>query len=329
MTIVDTHAHLTPERYKRAIAERGEWYGYDGRAGELHNPGFVIALDERLAEMDRLGVDVQLLSAPAGFYGYARPLDEALTVCRECNDEIAEVLRDHPGRFKGLAIVPMQDVPAAIAELERATRELGLVGLMISDHVLGKTYDEPDFLPFWEACERLGSIVFFHQGFDQSFRIGKYHLDNAVGNLTQRAFLFGILAYGGVLDRFPKLKLLLAHAGGFAAFAAQRMDKAWGAFPEDACSRHGWATTPAHEPPMQRPPSAYLDRFYYDCCTFSPQTLRFLIDVVGIDRVVLGTDYPAPMVLTNAVEWVRSLDVLTGGEKEAILSGNVVSLLAA
>jgi aminocarboxymuconate-semialdehyde decarboxylase len=220
----------------------------------------------------------------------------------------------------------MQDVDTAIGELRRI-RGAGLRGAMISDHVLDTSYDDPEYEPFWQACEELDALIFFHQGFDQRFRVGRYHLDNAIGNLTERALTFGTLVAGGVLDRHPRLKLLLAHAGGFAPLAAQRMDKAYGFFAEDSQPLVDWRTTPNLEPPTMRPPSDYLGSFWYDCCTFSEASLRFLIDSVGADRIVYGTDHPAPMVLTNGVRWIRGLASLTEEEKEAILVGNAGALL--
>ena len=230
------HAHVTPERYKKAIRERGEWHGLDAVAGELGLGGFDKMLDQRLAEMDSLGVDMQLVTPTVGFYQYGNELDVTRRIARECNDEIAEMVAAHPARFSGLATLPMQDPPSAIAEMERAMTHLGLKGVIISDHVAGRTYDEPDFLPFFTAAEELGAIVFFHQGGDTvvSHRISRYKLGNAVGNLTERALVFATLVFGGVLDRCPELKPYLAHGGGFTSFGVARMDKVAGALEPDS-----------------------------------------------------------------------------------------------
>jgi len=329
MPVIDMHAHLTPERYKEAIRSRGEWYGLDEAVGELGHGGFSKSLPERLAEMDALGMDMQLLTPTVGFYQYDNELEVTKRIHRECNDEVAETIEKHPTRFDGLATVPMQDPASAIAEMQRAMGELGLKGVILSDHVAGRTYDEPDFLPFFAAAEELGAILFFHQGRDTCVneRIQRYKLPNAVGNLTERALVYATLVFGGVIDRFPDLKPLLAHGGGYTAYGVARMDKVAGALEGDT----GTGMMPpfgAHDGFSQKlPPSDYLDRFSYDCCTYSGPVLRFLIDTVGIDRVVLGTDYPAPMVLHDAVNWVRELPELTSAEKEAVLVGNPMSLL--
>jgi aminocarboxymuconate-semialdehyde decarboxylase len=329
MPVIDMHAHLTPERYKEAIKTKGEWYGLDARPGELHHGGFAKPLAERLAEMDALGMDMQVLTPTIGFYQYDNDLEVTRAIHRECNDAIAETVQQHPSRFAGMATVPMQDPPSAIAEMERAMGDLRLKGVMINDHVVGRTYDDPAFLPFFAAAEELGAIVFFHQGRDTcvEYRNQRFKLPNAVGNLTERALVYATLVFGGIIDRFPDLKPLLGHGGGYTAYGAPRMDKVAGAFEGDA--EEGMA------PPFgagdgfsqKLPPSEYLDRFYYDCCTYSGPVLRFLIDAVGIDSVVLGTDYPAPMVLRDAVNWVRGLPELSDDEKDAVLSRNPGNLI--
>jgi aminocarboxymuconate-semialdehyde decarboxylase len=239
------------------------------------------------------------------------------------------MVRDHPTRFSGLATLPMQDPTSAIAELERSVNELGLEGAIVNDHVAGKTYDQPEFLPFFEAAQELGALLFFHQGGDTcvSHRTKLYKLGNAVGNLTERALVFATLVFGGVLDRFPDLRLLLAHAGGYTPYGVPRMDKVAGAMPGDFDGQMRPPFPGDDGFSQELAPSAYLGRFYYDCCTYSGPVLRFLIDTVGIDRVVLGTDYPAPMVLHDPVNWINGLPELTASEKQAIISTNPMTLL--
>ncbi len=340
--VVDLHAHITPQRFQAAIKATGEWHGLTSSTGELQVPGFRRTLDERLADMDALGVDVQVVSPNGGFYQYDNDPATTAIIARECNDEIAEMCVNHPDRFAGLGTLPMQDVPAAITELTRAMG-MGFKGAMVNDHVNGRTWDEPEFLPFWETAERLGAVIFFHQADDTvvTGRIDRYHLDNSVGNLTERALTFGAIVGGGVIDRFPDLKILLGHAGGYTAFGIARMDKAWEASRElvdegvDPAVALGGAFGAEEARVVEsgdigagaRPPSAYLRNFYYDSCTYTEASLRFLIDIVGSDRVVLGTDYPAPMILKDAVNWINGLASLTADEKESILSRNPARLV--
>jgi aminocarboxymuconate-semialdehyde decarboxylase len=329
MPVIDMHAHLTPERYKEAIASGGYWYGLDARAGELHHGSFAGSITDRLAEMDRDGIDMQLVTPTIGFYQYDNALDVTKLIHSEVNQEIHDVVTEHPDRFMGLGMVPMQDTPSAIAEMERIVGDLGFKGVILNDHVAGTTYDHPRFLPFFEAAQDAGALLFFHQGGETitTQRNPRYKLPNAVGNLTERTLLFATLIFGGVLDRFPDLELLLAHGGGYAPYGVARMDKVAGALPGDFDGTMSPPFGPDDGFNHDKPPSEYLDRFFYDCCTYSGPVLRFLVDTVGIDRVVLGTDYPAPMFLNDPVNWVRGLPELSEIEKQAILVGNSNRLL--
>ncbi len=230
----------------------------------------------------------------------------------------------NPDRFSALASVPMQDVPAAIAEMERAMGELGFKGVTIGDHIAGKMLDEPEFRPFWRSVEELGAVVFFHQCSSTvvEARTARYGLPNTIGNLADRAITFGTLVFGGVMDEFPDLKICLGHAGGYVAYGIARMDKGWRAGALDDMPEFEDARTV-----LANAPSDYLGRFYYDSCTYTEETLRFLLDAVGSSQVVLGTDYPAPMILDDAVNWINSLPSLTADEKDAILSKNPARLL--
>ena len=329
MNVIDMHAHLTPERYKQAIREDGNWFGLDESAGELRNGRFAQSLDERLTDMDRDGVDVQVITPTIGFYQYENAIDVTRSIHRECNQEIHEVVSTHPDRFLGLGMVPMQDTRIAIAEMEHLVTDLGLKGVILNDHVAGVTYDDPRFLPFFAAAEDLEALLFFHQGGQTvtTKRNPRYKLPNAVGNLTERTLLYATLVFGGVLDKFADLKLLLAHGGGYVPYGVARMDKVAGALPGDFDGEMRPPFGPNDGFAHLMPPSEYLGRFFYDCCTYSGPVLRFLIDTVGIDRVVLGTDYPAPMFLHDPVNWVRGLPELGESEKEAILAGNPNALL--
>jgi aminocarboxymuconate-semialdehyde decarboxylase len=328
MPTIDVHAHVAPERFKAAIQAKGEWYGLPPTAGELHFPGQRMTPEERIADMTAIGVDMQLISPLPHFYQYANELKTTQAIARECNDDIADTVARFPDHFAGLGTLPMQDISAAVAELERIMTDLSFKGVIIGDHVNGHTYDEPEFLPFFKAAEGLGAILFFHQG-DRTIvmpRINRYHLYNAIGNPTERTITYACLVYGGVIDKCPDLKPVLAHAGGHTAFAAQRMDKTAGVFEDGPIDPRGYASQLDEDQEnayrIPKAPSSYLGAFYYDCCLFSGAALRFLIDQVGIERVVLGSDYPTPMVLKNPVTWINGLDCLTAEEKIAILSRN-------
>jgi aminocarboxymuconate-semialdehyde decarboxylase len=235
---------------------------------------------------------------------------------RECNDEVHQMTVDYPDHFKGCAQIPMQDVKAAIAELDRAVNQLGLVGAMIDDKVNGRTYDDPEFMPLWKAAEQMGALMFIHQGGGTLVRqrSSRYHLPNTIGNLVDRAVTFASFVFGGVMDQCLDLKVCLAHGGGYTCFGIGRMDR-------------GWQVRSEARVHIDKPPSAYLRKFYYDCLTHSEPALRMLLDAVGADRVVLGTDWPADMRIDWPVAWVLGLKSLTQEEKEKILWKNLEKLL--
>lgn len=316
MPVIDVHAHLTPHCFQRGIAERGEWHGMGPEYGELDNPPNRWGTEQRLEAMDALGIDVQVVSATDCFYQYDQDPELTARIAAEINDEIAGMVRDHPARFMGLGTVPMQDSGRAVAEMRRGVEELGLVGFMIDDHVNGVTYDDDRFDDIWSCAEELGAFLLVHQYAQTvvALRTEKYFLLNSIGNLVDRTITFGSFVYGGVMDRHPALKVCLAHAGGYVPFALDRLDK-------------GWEMWPELRGRSEDRPSAYAGRFYYDCVTFRPRNLRFLIDAVGIDRVVFGTDWPAPMQVPDPVRWIDSVQGLGASEREALLRVNAARMI--
>jgi aminocarboxymuconate-semialdehyde decarboxylase len=326
MKVIDVHNHVNPRPFLTAVKEGRSWYGFTAKDGELENPRNLWTLEERIVDMDRLGVGMQALTVYGDFNKYDRDVELTKKVVRACNDEISAIVDEHPDRFVGLGILPMQDVKASVDELERLITDLGLKGATIKDHINGVNLDDPRFYPFWEAAERLGAVVEFHQGNTiVTQRIPRYFLENTVGNLVERTLTFGALVQGGIIDRFPRLKICLLHGGGYVAFGIARMDKGWEAVKLDYMVKYS-AGEDARQT-ISKPPSHYVGSFYYDCATFSEPTLRFLIDTVGINKIVFGTDYPCPMEMVDSVNWINSLESLTRSEKQSILSVNPKNML--
>ena len=318
MRSIDIHAHISPEGYVRAL-ERGEdWYGIAAGANWFHEsiPRTLWSPEQRLVTMDSLGVDVHVLSTNAILYLYDQDAATVAAMDRECNDYVSQLTKDHPDRFAGLANLPMQDVAAAATELERSMTQLGLKGAMIDDSVNGKTYDEPEFYPLWEVAEQTGAMILIHQGMQTVVgdRSTRYHLPNTIGNLVERAITYSSFVFGGVMDKYPNLRICLSHGGGYTCFGAGRMDR-------------GWQVRSEARVNINKPPSTYLNRFWYDCLTHSEPALRMLIDSVGIEKVLFGTDWPFDMQIDWPVSWVLGLESLTQEEKEAILYKNVEQLL--
>jgi aminocarboxymuconate-semialdehyde decarboxylase len=329
MRSIDVHAHLTPQCFWRATENGGDWHTIrreqDANGGEIAvvggrrqslPPRARWTPEQRLADMDSLGVDVHVVSPFVGFYNYQLDARIAVATSQAINDEISSMTRSRPDRFAGLGTLPMQDVKAAIGELERCMVQLGLKGAEINDHVNGRTLEELEFRPFWKAAEELGALIFFHQGGETlvSPRTTRYHLPNSIGNLVDRAVTFATLVSGGVMDQYPNLKICLGHGGGYTCYGIGRLDR-------------GWQVRSEARAHMAQPPSAYLRRFYYDCIVYTEAALRFLIDTVGADRVLFGTDWPYDMALDWPVSWILSMQSLSPEEKEAILWKNLERLL--
>jgi aminocarboxymuconate-semialdehyde decarboxylase len=329
MRSIDIHAHLVPATAWRAVAAGTDWHGYRHEPGDgpglfvgggrrigFTSPKVRFTPEERLQDMDAQGVDMQVLSIHTPFFGYHLPGEEGRALAREVNDEIAGIVRRWPQRFAGLATLPMQDVTAAIAELERAVTGLGLKGAELDTEVNAAQWDEPKFLPFFKAAEAMGAVLFFHPQPQHNFlrqRTPRDGLFNSLGVILDDAIVVAILIAGGVLEACPNLRACIAHGGGPACFAMGRLDRGWQGRPE--------------ERRIPQPPSAYQRRLYYDSVVGSEKALRFLLDEVGADRVVLGSDWPFVPWHPSPVTWVQGLQSLSAQEKERILWRNLETLL--
>ncbi|HYR41087.1 MAG TPA: amidohydrolase family protein [Methylomirabilota bacterium] len=329
MRAIDVHAHLVPQSLWRAAAAGKEWYGYrhepgqglgvmvgNGKRTAFSSPKVRFTTDERLKDMDAQGVDVQVVSIHTPFFGYHLDPAQGRQLAREVNDEIAGLTRQSPQRFAGLATLPVQDVTAAIDELERAVTVLGLKGAELDTNVNGEQWDEPKFRPFFKAAEAMGAVLFFHPQPQHNFlmeRTPRDGLFNSLGVILDDAIVVAILISGGVLEACPGLRVCIAHGGGPACFAMGRLDRGWHSRPE---ARR-----------IPQPPSAYQRRLYYDSVTGSEEALRFLLDQVGADRVVLGSDWPFVSWHPSPVAWVQGLTSLSQEEKERILWRNLEALL--
>ena len=330
MRTIDIHAHLMPQCLWKTVDAGQAWHGSryepgtglgavvrDGKRIAIQSPKLRFTPEERLQDMDAQGVDVQVISIHMPLVGYDLDPTEGRQLARDVNDEIAAMARQWPMRFAGLATLPAQDVGAAVAELERAVTTLGLKGAELDTVMQGHTWDEPQFLPLFKAAEALGAVLFFHPQPQDNLLAGradKYGLANSIGVPVEDALAVAALIFGGILDACPALKACIAHGGGPACFGMGRMDR-------------GWQVRSEARLHIQKPPSTYQRRLYYDCITSSEAALRFLIDQVGVDRVVLGSDWPFVQWEPSPVAWVQGLQSLTEEEKAKILSENLEQLL--
>lgn len=271
----------------------------------------------RLRDMDRMGIDVQAISpAPAQYYYYADPAF-GLELARSINDRIAGIAGAHPGRFAGLGTVPLQDARLAVRELERCVKKLGFRGVEIGTNVNG--IDLADrrlgLDRFFAKAQELDIVLFMHpMGFTHADRMTDHYFNNIIGNPLESTLAVSHLIFGGVLDRYPKLKFCVAHGGGYLAHYHARMD-------------HGWKARPDASTVLKRKPSSYLRKFYFDTITFDAGLLQNLIERVGAKQVLLGSDYPYDMGEEDPVGLVNGLHALSDADRDRILGGNAARLL--
>ncbi len=272
---------------------------------------------ERLVDMDRMGVDIQAVCpAPYHFFYFTEP-DYGAQLAREVNEGIAKIVADTPDRFVGLGSVPLQDSQLAIRELDYCVKNLGMRGVEICTNVNGKNLTDPSLKleKFFARCEELGVVIFMHPlGYTQADRLTNHYFNNVIGNPLESTVAVSHLIFDGVMARYPKLKIVVAHGGGFIAHYWARMDHAWRA-------RADCRTV------IKRKPSSYLEKFYFDSITFDPEMLKRLIDRFGADHVVLGTDYPYDMGEEDPLGLIAQVKRLPRASRDLIQGGNAARLL--
>ncbi len=269
----------------------------------------------RLADMDRTGVDIQVLSINLSHYCYWATPDEGLWVAKMCNERIASMVDAAPDRFVGIATVPLQDVTKAVRELKRSVTALGLRGVVIGSSVGRKELGDRTFNRFWAAAQELDVPVYVHPaGATHPDRLQKHFLWNSLAQPLEEALAMSSLIYEGVLDAFPRLKICIAHGGGYLPYYAGRADKAFVERPESRLH-------------TDRNPSAYMRRFYYDTVVFNTDMLEFLVHKVGAGRIVMGTDYPLNMGEHDPVGFVTRSRRLSSETTERILWRNAARML--
>lgn len=319
--VIDVHAHVVvPEVYaetsphsiftrlpagvsdelRQAAAARGERV-----ISEMAD------YSDRLEVMDRMGVDMQILSPSLVHQNteFADP-ESALALCRKTNDSLAAGIQIAPSRFLGLGMVPLHAPKLAADELARCINELGLAGVTISTRAGGREIGESALRPFWAQAEATGAVVYIHPAGNHDPRFARYMLWNSLGQCMEETFAIASLFYEGILDTFPELKICISHGGGYMPFNTGRVDR-------------NYIEKPATRVNMTKAPGDYLRMLHYDTCLYDPVTLEHLVDKVGADRVLLGSDYPVGE--PDPVGFVERTSI-GEADRAAILGGNAARL---
>lgn len=326
---VDLHGHMLVPAVERLVADRPEKRAEPeiqlrtmGAASVEHNARVMgpsvgpklTSLELRLADLDRMQIDLQVVSPSPTQYYYWADRELARELVRTQNEAISAACASHPERLRGLGNVALQHPELAVEQLEHAVRRLGLAGVEVSTSVNGLELADEKLEKFWAKAESLGALVFIHpMGTSLGERTNRFYLSNLIGNPAETTLALSYLIFGGTLDRHPGVKIVAAHGGGYLPAYAARSD-------------HGWAVRPEAQGCRQRP-TEYLKRIWFDSLVYEPDALRRLIDVVGASQVVVGTDYPFDMGHYDVHALVSAVPGLTDDERAAILGGNALELL--
>jgi aminocarboxymuconate-semialdehyde decarboxylase len=327
MHVIDTHAHWYPQEFVSLLEQEAAANGATMSRNAKGNPVFALPgisqvsamapsmIDpvRMLKAMDERRIDAYALSLTNPMVYWAAP-EFGLKLSRAFNDACSAAYASYPQRFIGTIMLPMQDSELAVQELDRAARLPGMRAVYMAMGINGRNLHDKSFWPVYERCEALGLPIFLHPLYPCGIeRMSEFFMRNVLGNPYESGIAAASLIFGGVMDAFPELVVMLPHGGGTFPWLIGRFDKGIEVRKE---LRH-----------MKQPASAYLRRFYYDTVTHHPGIMRALIDLVGIDRIVLGSDYDQDMSYQRPVEFVDSIPGLTAQERRMILSENAARLL--
>jgi aminocarboxymuconate-semialdehyde decarboxylase len=321
----DLHTHYYPGRYFDLIRDLPSDFSFGqdptGRTIITHKGARFFGItppmtdpEKRIEDMDRVGIDVEVLSLSTPNVYFAEASRQA-EIALQVNDGYAELMARYPKRFRGFASIPMDDPDAALAELERALGELRMNGVVLLSNIQGRPLTAPEYRPFFEEANRQGLCIFIHPMLPAASEPFKeYVLGPLVGFPFDTSLAVARLCYAGVFRELPDIRWLIGHAGGAIPYLMERLDNGYRDFAE--CREN-----------IDELPSVYLKRLYYDTVTFSPHTLNMVRDMVGADHMAMGSDYPH--LLGSIERSVSSIEALNipEHEKQRIFSGTALSIL--
>ena len=326
--VIDAHAHFNDPVVAKFIREKSGRTGggfvtsggiskkfadaqlkHIKYVGERHRN-----VDLRLKELDQMGIDMQVITSSPSAGCYWADGKTGLEMAARNNDTVAEMVAKYPDRFIGVGTVPMQDVARAVKELRRCVLDLKLRGVIIGSIIEGIELGERKHWKFWAELEKLDVPVIIHpDGFTHPERLLKFNMWNSVAQPLEEALAMSSFIYEGVMDAFPKIKILICHGGGYLPFYAGRADITY-------------LDRPASRGKARKKPSDYLSQFYYDTVFYNPDMLEFLVKKVGHDKIMMGTDYPHFMKTWDAVAFVTKAAGLSKAAKADILHKNAAKL---
>ncbi len=327
--VVDIHCHylnpeisaktaeLMPAKYDPTVIFANELTNQTNLKQMKERASKLTGIEERLQDMDRMGVDIQAVCPAPYHYFYFTEADHGARLARDVNEGIAKLVASHPERFVGLGSVPLQNAELAVRELEYAVKVLGLRGVEINTNVNGLNLTDPKLglEKFFAKANELGTVIFMHPlGFTEGSRLTNHYFNNVIGNPLDTTIAVSHLIFDGVVARNPKIKFIAAHGGGFIAHYWARMD-------------HAWRARPDCRTVIKRAPSSYLEKFYFDSITFDPEMLKRLIERFGADHVMLGTDYPYDMGEEDPRGLIKAVKRLSKADRELVEGMNAVKLL--
>jgi aminocarboxymuconate-semialdehyde decarboxylase len=275
-----------------------------------------IVIEQRLKSMDAMAIDMEVLSINP--FWYRKDRDTAAAIAKVQNEKLAELCASHPDRFAAFASLALQFPDLAVQQLEHAVKRQGLRGAAVGATVLGEDFSESRFHPVWAKAEELGAVLFIHPqstpDLARRFK-GNGWLANTIGNPLDTTIALQHLIFEGTLDRFPGLKIIAAHGGGYLPSYAPRSDHACFVSPKN-CNP---------DIKLKKKPTEYLNQLHFDALVFTPEALRHLVAQVGASQVMLGSDHPIPWE-EHPVDHVFATETLTDEERAAILGGNAARL---